>query len=188
MKELARPDWDSWGLGVARAVSLRGDCTRRQVGACILDADHRIIGAGFNGTWPGGPSCLKGECPRGRHYRLAEAYGKACQICPSGDPEYDWVCSDCYFLFKCACGKEWSSEGGCEDSVEPGSSYDTGPGICGASHAEQNALADVESRYRLDGATMYVTDEPCQGCVKQIKNTTRIARIVWPEGQLDFQR
>jgi dCMP deaminase len=53
-------------LGIAEAVSLRGDCTRRQVGAIIVDQDNRIVATGYNGTEPGGPSCLKGECPRGR--------------------------------------------------------------------------------------------------------------------------
>lgn len=28
-----RPDWDTWALGIARAVATRGDCTRLQVGA-----------------------------------------------------------------------------------------------------------------------------------------------------------
>jgi len=28
---------------------------------------------------------------------------------------------------------------------------------------------------------MYVTEEPCGGCLKQIKNTTEIVEIAWPE-------
>lgn len=62
----ARPDWDEYFLGIARAVAQRGDCTRRQVGCVLVDTDHRIIGTGYNGAEPGGPSCLDGECPRGR--------------------------------------------------------------------------------------------------------------------------
>lgn len=50
---------------VARAVATRGECTRRQVGAVILDRHHRIIGAGYNGAPPGQRSCLDGACPRG---------------------------------------------------------------------------------------------------------------------------
>jgi len=69
--------------------------------------------------------------------------------------------------------------------VPPGSSYDTGPGACIASHAEQNALADVTAPERLKGATMYVTEEPCAGCVRQVRNTTDIAAIVWPEGRIE---
>ena len=184
-----RISFDAWALGLAEAVSLRGDCTRRQVGAVLLDRDHRVIGAGYNGTWPGGPSCLKGECPRGRHYRSKDPYSRTCWS--HGDEPLAGeisFCSECVFLFKCACGKEWLPVGGCEDSVEPGSSYDTGPGVCHSSHAEQNAQADVEARYRLDGATMYVTTEPCDGCVKQLVNTTKIVRIVWPDGVLEIRR
>src|SRR5258708_38215554 len=62
---MGRPSWDSWGLGIAEAVSTRGDCKRRQVGSVILDKDHRIAAAGYNGSYPSGPSCLAGECPRG---------------------------------------------------------------------------------------------------------------------------
>jgi dCMP deaminase len=61
-----RPSWDDYFMGIAEAVSLRGDCTRRQVGCVLVDEEHRIIGTGYNGAEPGGPSCLAGECPRGR--------------------------------------------------------------------------------------------------------------------------
>lgn len=63
---MSRPGWDEWGLGIAKAVSTRGDCTRRQVGAVILDADHRPVSFGYNGAAPGAPGCLTdGACPRG---------------------------------------------------------------------------------------------------------------------------
>lgn len=139
---------------------------------------HRIIGAGYNGSEPGGPSCLKGECPRGRHYRQPEPYRRICAWCDAPDGV---VCTECQDLFKCACGNEWP----CPEAVPPGSSYDTGPGACIASHAEQNALADVTAPERLKGATMYVTEEPCAGCVRQVRNTTDIAAIVWPEGRIE---
>lgn len=180
--EWTRPDFDTWALGIAEAISLRGDCTRRRVGAVLLDRHNRLIGAGYNGTRPGGKSCLKGDCPRGLHHRLKDPYKRVCSSCR----EDSLCCSDCVFLFRCACGKEWPP-GGCEDSVPPNSSYDTGPGECISSHAEQNAVADVESRYRMDGATLYVTTEPCPGCIRQIRNTTGIIRIVWPEGELDLR-
>lgn len=60
-----RPDWDEYFLEIARAVSLRGDCRRRQVGCVLVDQNHRIISTGYNGAEPGGLSCLAGECPRG---------------------------------------------------------------------------------------------------------------------------
>ena len=59
-----RPDWDTYFAQIAEVVSLRADCKRAQVGAVIVN-DHRIVSTGYNGSPAGGPSCLKGECPRG---------------------------------------------------------------------------------------------------------------------------
>lgn len=183
-----RADWDSWALGIAYAIGPgptgRADCTRRRVGAVIIEPlRHWITGAGYNGTEPGGPSCLKGECPRGRHFRVEEPYERHCPGCGSDGASF---CSECVYFFKCACGKEWQPGTGCEDSVMPGASYDTGPGACINGHAEQNAQAAATSS--LAGATMYVTDEPCGGCVRQIRVTTEIAAIVWPGGRIEFRR
>lgn len=127
-----RPGWDSYFLDIARAVAARGDCTRRQIGAVVVDTHRRIVATGYNGTAPGDASCLAGQCPRGR------------------------------------------------SGVDPGSSYDTGPGACIATHAEANALlyAGVD---KCRGATLYVTDTPCQGCVRLIV-ASRLSRVVHPGG------
>ena len=62
-----RPDWDSYFLNIALAVSTRADCTRRKVGAVLVDKNHRIISTGFNGAPPSAPGCLtKNACPRGQ--------------------------------------------------------------------------------------------------------------------------
>lgn len=61
-----RPDWDDWAIGLAFAVARRADCTRRRIGAVILDTSNRVVAVGYNGGRPGGPSCLAGACPRGR--------------------------------------------------------------------------------------------------------------------------
>lgn len=163
-----RPSFDVWAMGIAKAVALRGDCTRRQVGAVLLDRAHRVIGCGYNGGPVGGASCLAGECPRGRHYKSPIRY---CYVHGRDD------CS-CASL-RCACGGEWP----CADAVAPGSSYDTGPGMCIAVHAEMNALLDVSDRSRLVGATMYITEQPCAGCLKILKNTS-IETFVWPGGRI----
>lgn len=170
---MSRPGWDAYALNIAEAVSTRGDCTRRRVGAVILDASipHRVVSVGYNGGRPGGRSCLKGECPRGRHYRLTGE-------CNCATREHDLTCPKFPFP-RCACGESWP----CPDAVAPGSSYDTGPGACIAVHAEMNALLDVDNRSRLDGATLYVTEEPCAGCLKILRSTA-LARVAWPEGDL----
>lgn len=63
----ARPRWDEWALAVADAVGARGDCSRSQVGAVLLDRNRRVCAAGYNGVPAGEPGCLAdGWCPRGR--------------------------------------------------------------------------------------------------------------------------
>lgn len=163
-----RATWDDYFLGITRAVAVRADCTRRAVGAVIVDTDHRIIGTGYNGSPPGGPSCLKGECPRGQHFAACAGDSK-CLHKPG-------FCNP-----RCACGNTWP----CPESVAPGSSYDTGPGQCEAVHAEANAL--LFSRTSVKGAALYCTDEPCGGCMRLIKGAG-IIRVIWPDGSWQQDR
>ena len=129
-----RPVWDDYFLDIARTVATRADCTRRKVGAVVV-RDRRIVATGYNGGRAGGPSCLAGECPRGRMSKT---------------------------------------------EVAPGSSYDSGAGSCIALHAEQNALlyAGIDG---AAGSTLYITDDPCDGCARMIRGTG-IVRIVTPSG------
>lgn len=62
----ARPDWDTYFLGIADATSARADCHRRKVGAVLVDEARRVISAGYNGAPSGVPGCLSGGCPRGK--------------------------------------------------------------------------------------------------------------------------
>lgn len=63
-EENSRPSWDAYYLGIAKAVSARGDCRRAKHGA-VLVKGHRIAATGYNGTPPGNEgSCLAGDCPR----------------------------------------------------------------------------------------------------------------------------
>lgn len=60
-----RPSWDEYYMGIAEAVSLRGDCVRARHGAVVVK-NHKIVSTGYNGTPPGDArSCgATGECPR----------------------------------------------------------------------------------------------------------------------------
>lgn len=131
----SRPDWDEYFLGIAEAVSKRADCTRSKVGAVVVDSALRIAGTGYNGAYPGGPSCLAGECPRGTKSR---------------------------------------------EQVVPGTSYDTGVGACIALHAEQNALL-YSSRDSRTGGTIYITREPCDGCLRMLKGSGLQRAVFWSE-------
>jgi deoxycytidylate deaminase len=80
----------------------------------------------------------------------------------------------------CGCGNDWP----CPDAVQPMSSYDTGKGSCISLHAEQNAIiyADYE---KCQGATIYITDAPCDGCMRMIEGAG-IADAFWPGGDKHF--
>lgn len=130
-----RPDWDNYYLGIVQAVAVRADCTRRKIGALIVDYNNRPLGQGYNGAPPGKPGCLSmGACPRGRMSK---------------------------------------------NEVLPGSSYDTGAGSCIAVHAEINAILDAGGRRACLGATLYITDKPCDGCARIIE-AAGIVRVVYP--------
>lgn len=60
---MKRPGWDEYYLEIARAVAVRANCLRRQVGAVIV-VDNAIIATGYNGTPVGVRNCCDGGCPR----------------------------------------------------------------------------------------------------------------------------
>ena len=68
-----RPDWDSYFMKIAYAVSERSTCDRAYVGA-VLVLDKRILTTGFNGSPAGQPHCdevghllVDGHCVRTIH-------------------------------------------------------------------------------------------------------------------------
>lgn len=158
----SRPSWDEWGLGIAAAVATRGECTRRRIGAVIINRRTRQIFAGYNGAPPGEPSCLSGACPRGLHYAVPMWEG-------------DDSPGMCF-----TCEVEWP----CSKAVAHDSSYDTGPGACTATHAELGALMDAGRANLTDDCVMYVSDKPCPACERIIRGVLK--RVVWPGGELMF--
>lgn len=201
---MERPDRDAWHHKGAKWLSEMGDCTRRKVGALIVGPDKRFWGMGYNGTRPGEPGCLEGSCPRGRHY-LDDPDGHWWEACEDGCHHDDChgcgrqkFCGDgpCAESL-CICGEPWPCGGfcggcgeawPCGSTVPPGSSYDTGPGACNSGHAETNAKADALRRGGgdLEGCIMYVSCAPCDGCIRDIRTTTKIAMIKWPDGEHTF--
>jgi len=68
-----RPEWDSYFMKIAYAVSERSTCDRAFVG-CVLVLDKRILTTGFNGSPKGQPHCeevghlmVEGHCVRTIH-------------------------------------------------------------------------------------------------------------------------
>lgn len=162
----ARLQWRDYFLTIADAVAMRADCTRRQVGAVVVEPSTKhIIATGYNGSPPGQPGCLSdGACIRGRHYKTMNT-----EFYKAGHGE---ICATCKTSWPCAM------------AVSPGTSYDTGPGACTALHAEQNAT--IRAGQRARGAYLFLTDEPCDGCWKLIKGAG-YAQVTWYTGQWSSQ-
>jgi len=71
-----RPDWDTYFMKIAHAVSERSTCDRAFVG-CVLVRDKRILTTGFNGSPVGQPHCdevghlmVDGHCVRTIHAEM----------------------------------------------------------------------------------------------------------------------
>jgi dCMP deaminase len=121
-------------MEIAKIWSQRSTCSRRQVGAVVVQG-KQAIGQGYNGVASGKTHCVNGGCPRG-------------QLGPE---------------------------------VPPGADYNVYP--CKALHAEHNAILQA-GLAACAGATIYVTDTPCQQCTNLIEHA-KIARVVvsdtrWP--------
>lgn len=76
---MKRPSWDKYFLEIAKLVSTRSTCLRRQVGA-ILVKDKRILSTGYNGAPTGLKHCDEVGClrekekvPSGQRHELCRA-------------------------------------------------------------------------------------------------------------------
>lgn len=53
---MSRPTFDELGLATAKLWATRSADAKVQVGACILDRHHRVVGVGYNGRAAGEPN------------------------------------------------------------------------------------------------------------------------------------
>lgn len=51
-----RPSFDDLGMATARLWAARSSDSKVQVGACLLDCHHRVVGVGYNGRAAGEPN------------------------------------------------------------------------------------------------------------------------------------
>jgi dCMP deaminase len=72
-----RPDWDSYFMEIARIVSKRSTCIRRNVGSVVVK-DKRILSTGYNGAPIHLRHCLDAGCVR---ERLNIASGERHELC-----------------------------------------------------------------------------------------------------------
>ena len=71
-----RPDWQTYFMDLAYAVSKRASCPRRSVG-CVLTRDAYVLSIGYNGSPRGMEHCLtagclmmEGSCKRAVHAEM----------------------------------------------------------------------------------------------------------------------
>lgn len=57
-----RPDWDTYFLLIAKAVSARASCPRASVGAVVVNEDNRILSTGYNGAPADEVHCIDEGC------------------------------------------------------------------------------------------------------------------------------
>ncbi|MEJ2697959.1 MAG: deaminase [Candidatus Sulfobium sp.] len=79
-KKHRRPGWDEYFINIARAVSARATCFRRQYGA-VVTRDNIIVSTGYNGAPAGMKDCLDaGKCTR---KELEIPHGERYELCHS---------------------------------------------------------------------------------------------------------
>jgi dCMP deaminase len=89
-----RPDWDSYFIEIAKVVSTRSTCMRRQYGAVIVK-DRVIISTGYNGSPRGLENCVdidtcirkEQNIPSGERYELCEAVHAEQNAIINGPPD-----------------------------------------------------------------------------------------------------
>jgi len=73
----SRPDWGPYFMEIARIVSMRSTCLRRNVGAVIVK-DKRILASGYNGAPSGLKHCVEVSCLR---EKMNVASGERHELC-----------------------------------------------------------------------------------------------------------
>lgn len=58
----SRPSWDVYFMSLLPVIKSRASCSRRQVGAVIVDVHHNLISTGYNGPPTGLPNCTENPC------------------------------------------------------------------------------------------------------------------------------
>ena len=71
---------DEYYMALAKTVSLRSTCTRRQYGAIIVSTGDHILSTGYNGAARNEPHCLNIGCER---ERLNVPKGERYELCVS---------------------------------------------------------------------------------------------------------
>jgi dCMP deaminase len=70
-----RKDWDTYFMDIAYMVSTRSQCSRRRVGAVLVQG-KKLLGTAYNGAPMGVPDCSEAGCLLVEQYELEEKDGR----------------------------------------------------------------------------------------------------------------
>ncbi|OOC60463.1 deoxycytidylate deaminase [Paenibacillus ihbetae] len=70
-----RKDWDTYFMDIAYMVSTRSQCSRRHVGAVLVQG-KKLLGTAYNGAPMGVPDCSEAGCMIAEDYELVVQDGK----------------------------------------------------------------------------------------------------------------
>lgn len=70
-----RKDWDTYFMDIAFMVSTRSQCSRRHVGAVLVQG-KKLLGTAYNGAPMGVPDCSEAGCMIAEDYELVSSNGK----------------------------------------------------------------------------------------------------------------
>lgn len=126
MTQHVRKDWDTYFLDIAYMAATRSRCSRRQVGAVLVQG-KKLLGTAYNGAPMGVPDCSEEGC---------------------------MIAEDVEMVQQADGSVEMVKKQRCIRTI----------------HAEQNLLLFTD-RVDREGATIYVTDQPCWTCANMIANS-----------------
>ncbi|UHA74220.1 deoxycytidylate deaminase [Paenibacillus sp. 481] len=121
----SRKDWDTYFMDIAYMVSTRSRCSRRHVGAVLVQG-KKLLGTAYNGAPMGVSDCSEAGCMIAEQYELVIVNGV----------------------------EQMVKKQRCIRTI----------------HAEQNLLLFTD-RIDREGASVYVTDQPCWTCANMLANS-----------------
>ena len=92
-----RPEWDEYFMNIAKVVSSRGSCIRRQVGCVLINSRNQIIATGYNGKARGLIHCFDDPC-KGAYSSSGTKLGDCSAIHAEANALLQ--CSDVYNIHK----------------------------------------------------------------------------------------
>ena len=92
-ERVARPGWEDYFMEIARVVSTRSSCLRRQVGA-VLVKNRQILATGYNGVPRGLRHCDERGCLRAE---LGIPSGERHELCRGLHAEQNAICQAARF-------------------------------------------------------------------------------------------